>query len=98
MESYLVMREKHCQDSFGVQPARIAMLTVAAAVVTIFAASAWAGELADESAPDSNTKTFFHQFVVAGGPIVWVILLPMSVITGYLAIDLCSSIRRRRKT
>jgi biopolymer transport protein ExbB len=96
MESYLVMREKHCQDSFGVQPTRIAMLTVAAAVVTIFAASAWAGEPADALSPDSNTKTFFHQFVVAGGPIVWVILLPMSVITGYLAIDLCSSIRRRK--
>lgn len=96
MESYLVMRDKHCQDSFGVRPARIAMLAVAAAVVTIFAASAWAGELADALAPDGNTKTFFHQFVVAGGPIVWVILLPMSVITGYLAIDLCSSIRRKK--
>jgi biopolymer transport protein ExbB len=90
------MRDKHGQSSFRVQPARIAMLAFAAAVVTIFAASAWAGELADALAPVSHTKTFFHQFVVAGGPIVWVILLPMSVITGYLAIDLCSSIRRRR--
>ena len=91
-----MMREKHCQDIFRVQSARIAMLTAAAAVVTIFAASALAGEPAGASAPVSHTKTFFHQFVVAGGPIVWVILLPMSVITGYLAIDLCSSIRRRR--
>jgi len=90
------MREKHCQGSFRVRPARIAMLTAAAAVITIFAASALAGEPAGASAPASHTKTFFHQFVVAGGPIVWVILLPMSVITGYLAIDLFSSIRRRK--
>jgi len=90
------MREKYCQDSFRVRPARIAMLTAAAAVITIFTASAFAGDLAGSSSSDGNTKTFFHQFVIAGGPIVWVILLPMSVITGYLAIDLCSSIRRRR--
>jgi biopolymer transport protein ExbB len=68
------------------------MLAAAAAVVTIFAVSASAGT----SAADANTKTFYDQFIVAGGPIVWVILLPMSVITGYLAIDLCSSIRRRK--
>lgn len=38
--------------------------------------------------------TFFTQFVKAGGPIVWVILIPMSIVMVYLAIELCVSIRR----
>lgn len=40
--------------------------------------------------------TFYRQFFVAGGPIVWFILLPMSVITVYLAIDLLVTVRRSR--
>ncbi|MHC4790298.1 MAG: hypothetical protein ACYS8Y_02490, partial [Planctomycetota bacterium] len=31
-------------------------------------------------------QTFFEQFVIAGGPIVWFILLPMSLVTVYLAV------------
>ncbi|MCI0499534.1 MAG: MotA/TolQ/ExbB proton channel family protein [Planctomycetales bacterium] len=40
--------------------------------------------------------TFYHQFFVAGGSIVWFILLPMSIITVYLAIDLLITTRRKR--
>lgn len=43
-----------------------------------------------------DSKTFFSQFVVAGGPIVWFVLLPMSVVTVYLAIYNCLTIRRKR--
>jgi biopolymer transport protein ExbB len=43
----------------------------------------------------NSTNTFFSQFVVAGGPIVWFILLPMSVFTTYLAIYLSIAIRRK---
>jgi biopolymer transport protein ExbB len=43
-----------------------------------------------------KAETFFSQFVLAGGPIVWLILLPMSVFTLYLAIYLCFAIRRKR--
>ncbi len=47
--------------------------------------------------PASNAAgTFFHQFFVAGGPIVWFVLLPMSIMTVYLAVDLLVSIRRSR--
>ena len=41
-------------------------------------------------------KTFYRQFFIAGGPIVWFILLPMSVVAIYLAIDLLFSTRRKR--
>ena len=32
-------------------------------------------------------QTFFEQFVIAGGPIVWFVLLPMSLIMVYLAAE-----------
>jgi len=44
----------------------------------------------------SAAQTFFEQFFVSGGPIVWVVLLPMSVVTVYLSIDLLIATRRGR--
>ena len=52
---------------------------------------ALAEQLASETA-----GTFYRQFFVSGGPIVWFILLPMSVVTVYLAVDLLVTIRRSR--
>ena len=43
-----------------------------------------------------QNKTFFTQFVVAGGPIVWLVLLPMSLFCSYLAIDSCFSLSRKK--
>ncbi|MCK4958567.1 MAG: MotA/TolQ/ExbB proton channel family protein, partial [Planctomycetes bacterium] len=64
--------------------------------LTVLAGPAKAeGYLSIFAAPEGAT-TFYSQFVVAGGPIVWFILLPMSVITVYLAADLCLTIRRKR--
>ena len=40
--------------------------------------------------------TFFERFFVAGGAIVWFVLLPMSIVTVYLAVDLLVTIRRNR--
>lgn len=40
--------------------------------------------------------SLYQHFFVAGGPIVWLILLPMSVAVVYLTIDLCLSIRKKR--
>lgn len=76
--------------------AKIAVGALIAAAVAALSAPASAAGLAGVFALDPDTKTFFFQFVVAGGPIVWVVLLPMSVITGYLAIDLAFSIRRKK--
>lgn len=53
--------------------------------------------LAAAQQPGSDAAgTFYHQFFTAGGPIVWFILLPMSVVTVYLAVDLTVTIRRSR--
>lgn len=43
-----------------------------------------------------DTHTFFEQFVVAGGPIVWFVLLPMSVVMVYLAVKHALIIRRTK--
>ncbi|MHC4835376.1 MAG: MotA/TolQ/ExbB proton channel family protein, partial [Planctomycetota bacterium] len=40
--------------------------------------------------------TFFERFFVAGGAIVWFVLLPMSIVTVYLAVDLLVTVRRNR--
>ncbi len=41
-------------------------------------------------------RTFLRQFVFSGGPIVWFILLPLSVVTCHLSLGYCVSIRRSR--
>ncbi|MHC4655386.1 MAG: MotA/TolQ/ExbB proton channel family protein [Planctomycetota bacterium] len=43
-----------------------------------------------------QTQTFFGQFVVAGGPIVWFVLLPMSLVTVFLAVEYSLTIRRAK--
>lgn len=58
--------------------------------------AAFAGEaLAGADAAETG-RTFYRQFFIAGGPIVWLVLLPMSVAAVYLAIDLQISTRRKR--
>lgn len=52
--------------------------------------------IADNSDVKIITGSFFHQFVISGGPIVWFVLLPMSLITVYLAIEYSLVIRRAR--
>jgi len=50
-------------------------------------------------APSGNSaggRTFFEQFVVSGGVIVWFVLIPMSLITGFLAAEYFLTIRRKR--
>ena len=78
--------------------AKIGIFAVAAVVIILVAASATAGgeRAGDSGASFGGSETFFRQFVVSGGPIVWFVLLPMSVITLYLAIDLCFTIRRKK--
>lgn len=44
----------------------------------------------------AEDKSFFEQFVLSGGPIVWFILIPMSVAAVYLALEYAMTIRRPR--
>lgn len=41
-------------------------------------------------------QSLFEQFVIAGGPIVWFVLLPMSVFMVYLAVEYGLTIRRKK--
>ncbi len=51
-----------------------------------------------DPAQNGRPDTFYQQYVIAGGPIVWCILIPMSVVTVYLAIEHSFTIRRGRLT
>ena len=50
--------------------------------------------LAGGSGSSGELPTFFEQFVIAGGPIVWFVLLPLSLITVYFAAEYFLTIRR----
>ncbi len=56
----------------------------------------FAGDVLAEADTAEAGKTFYRQFFIAGGPIVWFVLLPMSVAAVYLAIDLLICTRRKR--
>jgi biopolymer transport protein ExbB len=53
------------------------------------------GLLAQESMQEIS-QTYFTQFFIAGGPIVWFVLLPMSMMGLYFWLDLTLSIRRKK--
>lgn len=71
------------------------LVTAMASVITILT-------LASRTGFNSATtgwvrpRTYFEQFITAGGPVVWLVLLPMSVITVYLATEYCLTIRRKK--
>jgi biopolymer transport protein ExbB len=43
-----------------------------------------------------HRQSLFEQFVIAGGPIVWFVLLPMSVFMVYLVVEYGLTIRRKK--
>jgi len=74
---------------------KAACLVVALAAVTTVIVSVRGNGLGAGSM-GGQRQTFFAQFVVAGGPIVWFVLLPMSLVTVYLAVAHCLTIRRAK--
>ncbi|MHC4394094.1 MAG: MotA/TolQ/ExbB proton channel family protein [Planctomycetota bacterium] len=70
----------------------IAALIVVLAVI-VAAMKAGSGTTAGRTV---QTQTFFEQFVTAGGPVVWFILLPMSLVTIALAAEYGLTICRKR--
>ena len=52
--------------------------------------------LAGGSGAGGELPTFFEQFVIAGGPSVWFVLLPLSLVTVYFAAEYFLTIRRRK--
>lgn len=66
------------------------------AVLVIALIAALRSQSGSSAAAAGQSQTLFEQFVVAGGPIVWLVLLPMSLVAVYLAVEYCLSIRRER--
>jgi biopolymer transport protein ExbB len=72
------------------------LLILAFLVVFMVIVTAMKGGLTIDSTDASRPTTFYDQFVTSGGPIVWFVLLPMSLITVYLAVEYSLTIRRCR--
>ena len=72
------------------------LVILLAAVLAAIVLGMQADQFGSAARRASHTQTFFEQFVTAGGPIVWFVLLPMSLITVYLAVDYSLTINRRR--
>jgi biopolymer transport protein ExbB len=68
-----------------------ALIFVLIVIVAVMKVNAGAFE-----ARSTQTQTFFEQFISAGGPIVWFVLLPMSLVTIALATEYCLTIRRKK--
>jgi biopolymer transport protein ExbB len=67
-------------------------LSVSLAAMMLLAPATSAAPASSQAQP---MKTFFSQFVVAGGPIVWFILIPMSIAAIALIIEHSLVIRRK---
>ena len=68
----------------------IALVTILVVIVVTMRSGLGAG-----ASEFGGTQTFFEQFVIAGGPIVWFVLLPMSLIAVYLTAEYALTIRRK---
>lgn len=74
---------------------KTAFLVILLAVVLAVIIGIRSGRSGFGSAPNQQVPTFFEQFVIAGGPIVWFVLLPTSIITVFLATQYSLTIRRK---
>ena len=75
---------------------KVLFLVIALAVVIAVIAGTMRNSFGGDAVGGGRTQTFFEQFVIAGGPIVWFVLLPMSLITVYLGVEHSLSIRRKK--
>ena len=64
-------------------------------VVALVIVSTMRGSSVSQDSQARVSGTLFGQFVTSGGPIVWFVLVPMSLLMVYLAAEYCLSIRRK---
>jgi len=90
------MRKSFLLKTIFLVIALAAVLAVIVAMMPLF--SQWQAPLGASSVipAQAGTQTFLEQFVIAGGPIVWFVLLPMSLIMVYLAAEHSLTIRRKK--
>ena len=72
------------------------MTNISVALVVSFFGSTVLADGSGMSINEQASKSFLDQFLIAGGPIVWIVLLPLSVITLYLTCDYMIVIRQKR--
>ena len=65
----------------------VKLIILIAALVLVLAGIVTALSFASKGLAETEQNTFLGQFVVAGGPIVWFVLLPLSVVTLYLVVE-----------
>jgi biopolymer transport protein ExbB len=70
------------------------LVVLFAAVAVVIIAMMRFGQAETKTQPGQG-RTLFAQFVTSGGPIVWFVLVPMSLVMVYLAVEYCLTIRRR---
>ena len=75
---------------------RTVFLIVALVVVLVVIVAAIKISTGTSEVRIAQTQTFFEQFITAGGPIVWFVLLPMSLVTIALATEYGLTIRRKK--
>ena len=73
----------------------LVLFVVLAAVLAVIVVTMRSGSWTDAT-DVGRTQTFFKQFVIAGGPIVWFVLLPMSLVMVFLAAEHSLTIRRKK--
>ncbi len=66
-----------------------------AALVVVVAAIIAAGGIDSVRIAAGQRQNFFEQFFIAGGPVVWFVLFPMSLITVYLAVEHALTINKK---
>jgi biopolymer transport protein ExbB len=71
------------------------LVILSAAVLAVIVATMRNNFLVDATRA-SQTQTFFKQFVISGGPIVWFVLLPMSLVMVFLTAEHSLTIRRKK--
>lgn len=74
--------------------AKIILLGIFLMAVAVLIAAGTAG--GSDGGRGGQAETVFNQFVVSGGPIVWFVLLPMSVVMVSLSVQYCLAIRRKK--
>lgn len=84
----------HSKDSRMTHQQRIGSFGIGAILMLLIMCGTAFAE-SEGVAETSGPQTFFSQFIIAGGYIVWLVLIPLSIATVYLVFDLCLSLRRK---
>ncbi len=75
---------------------KILVLIIAVIAIIAVIGSAIFGDNINKLTDDGGNITFFNQFVLAGGPIVWFVLLPMSMCAIYQVLDMLFTITQKK--